>query len=97
MKALVGAFNQEKALVGAFSVIVKTDRSFTALILRPCVEKNLTMYAQGGEAAVWLRRGQVVYRGALCPLTGHWFWSRAAGCDCFNYQEEAEQDVCIQE
>ena len=26
MKALVGAFNQEKALVGAFSVIVKTDK-----------------------------------------------------------------------
>ena len=25
MKALVGAFNQEKALVGAFSVIVKID------------------------------------------------------------------------
>ena len=25
MKALVGAFNQEKALVGAFSVTVKTD------------------------------------------------------------------------
>ena len=25
VKALVGAFNQEKALVGAFSVIVKTD------------------------------------------------------------------------
>ena len=25
MKALEGAFNQEKALVGAFSVIVKTD------------------------------------------------------------------------
>ena len=25
MKALVGAFNQEKALVGALSVIVKTD------------------------------------------------------------------------
>ena len=24
-KALVGAFNQEKALVGAFSIIVKTD------------------------------------------------------------------------
>ena len=35
MKALVGTFNQEKALVGAFSVIVKTDcendESFTAL------------------------------------------------------------------
>ena len=25
MKALVGAFNHEKALVGAFSVIVETD------------------------------------------------------------------------
>ena len=25
VKALVGAFNQEKALVGAFSIIVKTD------------------------------------------------------------------------
>ena len=25
MKALVGAFNQEQALVGAFSVIVKTN------------------------------------------------------------------------
>ena len=38
MKALVGAFNQEKALVGAFSAIVQPvvkpmDR-FTALILR---------------------------------------------------------------
>ena len=39
MKALVGAFNQEKALVGAFSVIVQPvvepmDR-FTALVRRP--------------------------------------------------------------
>ena len=37
MKALVGAFNQEKALVGAFSVIVQPVvepmDSFTALIL----------------------------------------------------------------
>ena len=36
VKALEGAFNQEKALVGAFSVIVKTgcgtDGSLTALI-----------------------------------------------------------------
>ena len=38
MKALVGAFNQEKALVGAFSVIVQPvvepRDHFTALILR---------------------------------------------------------------
>ena len=29
---LVGAFNHEKALVGAFSVIVKTDGSFAAQV-----------------------------------------------------------------
>ena len=28
VKALVGALNQEKALVGAFSVIVKSSRTF---------------------------------------------------------------------
>ena len=34
MKALVGDFNQAKALIvlGAFSVIVKTDESFAALL-----------------------------------------------------------------
>ena len=31
MKAVVGTLNQEKALVGAFSVIVKTDVSFASL------------------------------------------------------------------
>ena len=40
VEALVGAFNQEKALVGAFSVIVQPivepmDR-FAALVLVPC-------------------------------------------------------------
>ena len=33
VKALVGAFNQEKALVWVFSVIVKTDGSFAALVV----------------------------------------------------------------
>ena len=41
VKALVGAFNQEKALVGAFSVIVKTgcgtDGSFYSTIVDPHV------------------------------------------------------------
>ena len=39
VKALVGAFNQEKALVGAFSVIVKTycktDGSSAVLVRSP--------------------------------------------------------------
>ena len=32
MKVLVGALNKEKDLVGAFSVIVKADGSFAALL-----------------------------------------------------------------
>ena len=38
VKAVVAAFNQEKALEGAFSVIVQHHRSFTALdqTLNPC-------------------------------------------------------------
>ena len=35
MKALVGAFNQEKALVGAFSVIVKTSPMFRLQLYSP--------------------------------------------------------------
>ena len=61
MKALVGAFNQEKALVGAFSVIVQTvvepmDR-FTALLLI--------------LSTSWLDRTQVAAplpRPGRCPL-----------------------------
>ena len=33
MKALIGDSNQEKALVGAFSVIVKTNGSFETLMM----------------------------------------------------------------
>ena len=33
VKALVGAFNQEKALVGAFSLIVKPMEHYTALLI----------------------------------------------------------------
>ena len=32
MKAVEAAFNQEKALIGAFSVIVKNDGSFATLV-----------------------------------------------------------------
>ena len=38
MKAVVGAFNQEKALVGAFSVIVQLHR-FAALLITIVVEQ----------------------------------------------------------
>ena len=43
---LVGAFNQEKALVGAFSVIVKTDcetNGSSAALVSTLVNLHLTM------------------------------------------------------
>ena len=47
MKALVGAFVQEKALVGAFSVIVKTNcetnGSYAALSTLPHLECQLSL------------------------------------------------------
>ena len=46
VKALVGAFNQEKALIGAFSVIVKTDcktdGSFYSTSLNPLAPFQLS-------------------------------------------------------
>ena len=39
MKALVGTFNHEKALVEVFSMIVITDGSFAALLF--CLQTNL--------------------------------------------------------
>ena len=51
MSALVGAHNQEKALVGAFSVIVKTDGSFASLICGV-----LTNFLQLWLADLWQAR-----------------------------------------
>ena len=43
MKALIGGFKQGKALKGAFSVIVKTDGSFAALVVRFEIAPALTV------------------------------------------------------
>ena len=65
MKALVGAFNQEKALVGAFSVIVQPvvepmDR-FAALILTCHLEHE--GYEVGGVSHVHAPQHVLVSRG----------------------------------
>ena len=38
VKTVVAAFNQEKALAGAFSVIVKTDGLSAALVVRGSID-----------------------------------------------------------
>ena len=71
MKALVGAFNQEKVLVGAFSVIVQLVvepmDSFTALIC--------TLHLQGSTIVNDLygsvnRTGLVIAGAALIGVSG---------------------------
>ena len=51
MKALVGAFNQEKALVGAFSVIVQPVvepmEHYTALVEKHMISRYLLSTAPG--------------------------------------------------
>ena len=49
---LIGAFNQEKALLGAFSVIVKTDGSFAALIITDLVRVEVCQGFVGGLVPV---------------------------------------------
>ena len=65
MKALVGAFNQEKALVGAFSVIVQPvvepmDR-FTALVLY-----NLKSRPKSGSMLLYSRKKVRYRRDGYC-------------------------------
>ena len=63
MKALVGAFNQEKALVGAFSVIVQLHRLIALRhYLHSCGEAGL----RGGRV-VHARRGQPRARAQQHP------------------------------
>ena len=48
MKALVGAFYQEKALVGAFSVIVKTDNEYIHCSVPTVASADQGQSGQGG-------------------------------------------------
>ena len=59
----IAAFNQEKSLVGAFSVIVKTDGSFAALVytcilcLLPRAEQEQWTLGTARPAAAAAARG----------------------------------------
>ena len=66
MKALVGAFNQEKALVGAFSVIVKLMDRLTALwmTLYPVSAMQAASPGHGASAAA---RSNNSYQGPSVP------------------------------
>ena len=63
MKALVGTFNHEKALVGAFSMIVKNDVSFAALVVLwrnifwhicPPVSCSERLFVKKRKECVWI-------------------------------------------
>ena len=71
MKALVGAFNQEKALVGAFSVIVQRVvepmEHYTALILNIPTVPRRPLHLQLDGRARLLRQALQQRRGAPGP------------------------------
>ena len=91
VKALVGAFNQEKALVGAFSVIVKTgcgtDGSFYSTNL------NRFNWMTGGGG----RGGAAVWQTCLLSLTTHCSHCSAPhlhGRVCVRAWNEGTQSFC---
>ena len=73
MKALVGAFNQEKALVGAFSVIVKSSGTFGSPSFQALLPGHQLLR---GELALRRPRGAAGASGHRARAGPH----RAAGC-----------------
>ena len=69
MKALVGAFNQEKALVGAFSVIVKTScGTDDALDSTSLISLALEYLNVEREKKIPLPPANTIYISASIPL-----------------------------
>ena len=78
MKALVGAFNQEKALVGAFSVIVEPVvepmDSFTALVFTETQSDSMTegdpedcCCYTGPQSCIYMVTGYYNYADEITP------------------------------
>ena len=68
MKAVVAAFNQEKALVGAFSVITNLRMElFEALVVTQSAVMKLVISSQEGSASF---RDRVLV--LCCALSGLW-------------------------
>ena len=74
MRSLVSAFNHEKALVGAFSVIVKTD-GWIVCSSKENLSKTAYSYIRGHW--LWTRAGQMSWAGeaggcSWCVQTHRW-------------------------
>ena len=59
---ILGAFNQETALVGAFSVIVKTDGSFAALfkMFKSSAVRTISQQAAGSQCQFMAARHDTI-------------------------------------
>ena len=53
MKAVVAAFNQEKALVGAFSVITNLRMELFEALARSVSVRVVTAVAMGANTVIW--------------------------------------------
>ena len=74
MKALVGAFNQEKALVGAFSMIVKTDCETDGALHSTSINDGVLQLnsaaGKQGEKTIHWAAASIIYR-----------WGSPISCD----------------
>ena len=82
MKALVGAFNQEKALVGAFSVIVQPVvepmDQFAALV--SAVDNSQQLENKTAEEDFWLSHGTAPSSRRQSQQCGWWWCGVARRC-----------------
>ena len=85
MKALVGAFNQEKALVGAFSVIVKTscgtDGSFYSTSCEWQRSAGTSAVTSGWRCSAGTSRGEQPGLGSSSAAHHNWIAAPPAPVD----------------
>ena len=72
MKAVVAAFNQEKALVGAFSVIMKLRMELFEALVHSVTAVRWHMLGRGNERCDELQPGYLHHNAALAPGYGGW-------------------------
>ena len=88
VKALVGALNQEKALVGAFSVIVKSSRTFvwsSTWQPRMETESGMRMQERRKSTTLWWKSSAWDHLASVSVSRACFEWELKGGVCCIQY------------